>query len=58
MPELGRISEAVGRLEEFRNTIAHNRHLSKGAIENFRKAKEIVEEVYEPYIEKFRVGNI
>ena len=58
MPELGRISEAVGRLEEFRNTIAHNRHLSKEAIENFRKAKEIVEEVYEPYIEKFRVGNI
>ena len=58
MPELGRISDAVGRLEEFRNTIAHNRHLSKGAIENFRKAKEIVEEVYKLYTEKFRVGNI
>ncbi|MCD6155115.1 MAG: hypothetical protein J7J22_05055, partial [Candidatus Verstraetearchaeota archaeon] len=53
MPELGRISEAVGRLEEFRNTIAHNRHLSEEVIENFRKAKEIVEEVYESYIEKF-----
>ena len=56
--EISRIPEAIGRLESFRNAIAHNRYLSIEDIENFNKAKEIIQEVYNVYIEKFKSGEI
>lgn len=49
--EATRIPEAIGRLEGFRNDIAHNRYLSSKSIENFSKAKEIIDDVYD----KFRI---
>ena len=45
--EATRIPEAIGRLEGFRNDIAHNRYLSSKSIENFLKAKEIIDDVYD-----------
>jgi len=51
---LGRIPEAISRLESFRNAIAHNRYLSSKDIENFNKAKEIIQEVYDTYDAKFK----
>ena len=52
--EISRIPEAIGRLESFRNAIAHNRYLSLKDIENFEKAKGIIQEVYNVYVEKFK----
>lgn len=52
--KLSRIPEAIGRLESLRNTIAHNRYLLFEDIENFRKAKDIIDEVYYAYIEKIK----
>ena len=52
--EISRIPEAIGRLESFRNAIAHNRYLSLKDIENFNKAKEIIQQVYDVYVEKFK----
>jgi|GEM_PF-5903808 len=52
--EISRIPEAIGRLESFRNAIAHNRYLSSRDIENFEKAKGIIQEVYNVYVEKFK----
>lgn len=47
--EATRIPEAIGRLEGFRNDIAHNRYLSSKSIENFSKAKEIIDDVYDNF---------
>lgn len=52
--EISRIPKAIGRLESFRNAIAHNRYLSLKDIENFEKAKGIIQEVYNVYVEKFK----
>ena len=52
--EISRIPKAIGCLESFRNAIAHNRYLSPKDIENFNKAKEIIQEVYDVYVEKFK----
>lgn len=52
--ELARIPEAIGRVENFRNIIAHNRHLGETEIGNFRIAKSIIEEVHAIFISRFR----
>lgn len=56
--ELSRIPEAIGRLEDFRNGIAHNRYLVEPEIENFEKAKNIIDEVYGVFIQKFKNGEL
>ena len=38
---LSRVPEAIGRLENFRNNIAHNRYISENDIENFKKMFKI-----------------
>lgn len=52
--ELSRIPEAIGRLEEFRNNIAHNRSVSRNNIENFNKAKIIINDVYSNFLTKIK----
>lgn len=52
--ELAKVPEAIGRLEDFRNCIAHNRYISEGDLENLRKAKSIIDEVYAQFIAKLR----
>lgn len=56
--ELARIPEAIGRLEKFRNNIAHNRYTSANDIENFRKAKGIIDGVYNDFLAKLKSGRI
>ena len=52
--ELSRIPEAIGRLENFRNNIAHNRYVSGNDVENFGKAKNIIDDVYDVFLTKLR----
>lgn len=52
--ELARVPEAIGRLEDFRNCIAHNRFTSENDIENFEKAKGIINDVYNNFIDKLK----
>lgn len=56
--ELARIPEAIGRVENFRNIIAHNRHLGETDIGNFRIAKSIIEEVHAIFMGRFRTRKI
>lgn len=52
--ELSRIPEAIGRLEKFRNNIAHNRYNTETDIENFKKAKSIVDDVHNSFITRLK----
>jgi len=56
--ELSRIPEAIGRLENFRNNIAHNRYVSGNDIENFKMAKTIINDVYCNLLTKLRDSEI
>lgn len=52
--ELSRIPEAIGRLENFRNNIAHNRYISVNDIVNFNGAKTIINDVYSTFLTKIK----
>ena len=56
--ELSRIPEAIGRLENFRNNIAHNRYVSGNDVENFEKARSIIDDVYDNFLIKLKNGDI
>lgn len=56
--KLSRIPEAIGRLGTFRNNIAHCRYINKDDIENLKKAKEIIDEVYNEFIMKIEKGEL
>lgn len=56
--ELARVPEAIGRLEEFRNGIAHNRYVSENDVENFRKAKSIIDDVYSHFLARLQKREI
>jgi len=56
--ELSRVPEAIGRLESFRNCIAHNRFISENDVENFRRAKSIVDEIYNRFVSQLSAGEI
>jgi len=56
MADPSRIPEAIGRLERFRNCIAHNRFIMEDDLENFEKAKTIVDYVYSKFLTRFNAG--
>lgn len=56
--ELSQVPKAIGKLENFRNNIAHNRYISKNDIENFKKAKDIIDDVHSEFLTKSKSGEI
>jgi hypothetical protein len=56
--ELSRIPEAIGRLESFRNNIAHNRYLQTNDVGNFETAKSIIDHVYNSFLNHLKDGKI
>lgn len=52
--ELSRIPEVIGRLENFRNNIAHNRYVSRNDVENFKKARSIIDNVHDVFLTKLK----
>ena len=56
--ELSRIPDAIGRLENFRNNIAHNRYISENDVENFKKAKGIIDEIHNIFLMRLKEGEI
>jgi hypothetical protein len=56
--ELSSIPAAIGRLEKVRNSIAHNRFLSKNDISQFNKAKNDIDYIYELFVNKFKKGEL
>jgi len=56
--ELSRIPEAIGRMENLRNVIAHNKYVSDNDLENFGRARDIIDRVYDAFFAKFRKEEI
>lgn len=56
--ELSNIPETIGRMGKLRNCIAHNRYIAESDAENFEKAKNTVDDVYNAFVAKFRSQEI
>lgn len=56
--KLSRVPEVIGKLENLRNNIAHNRYISRKNIENFETAQDIIDEIYEHFLTRFRNDEI
>jgi hypothetical protein len=56
--ELSNIPEAIGRVENFRNIIAHNRYLKEDDIEKFRTAQSIIETIHSNFVKKLQNGTV
>ncbi|TET90490.1 MAG: hypothetical protein E3J35_06380 [Methanomassiliicoccales archaeon] len=56
--ELSRVPEAIGRLENLRNNIAHHRYVSENDVENFERALSIVDDVHNAFLDRLGSGEI